>query len=529
MSKKSIEVLKTFFETGDRPTQQQFHDWLDSYHHKDAAALISEKSYDPATSIVKLKFTDNTVLEFALTENFTLSSIPELAAAFNQKVDKIAGKALSENDYNDQEKAKVQSNKDHADNNSLHVPLHLEFDENNKTVWNNGKGNIDTNTSFGDGALISVNTPTANRNTAFGDYALSSNLMGHSNTSIGYFSMINSLVANHCISLGSLSLNDVKLGGFNIGLGIAARGGGVGGSHNISIGTNAGANNNYNDDTETGEQSFNSIHIGHEAVSDGSTENVIVIGHEAEGEGSNTTVIGNDQTTQTHLRGELLLDEGITFDLLPSLVFSLKNRIAFLADGVLSLIRPYLNGVLDIDFSAITGVKTLTVENESGTIAIKENINKGYFMLSDLFLDDGYVTYTDAPNVQFNCKAGKTYKIEVNGQFNNVNSANGFGYGFRLSSGTGTINGIATTTSDINESSTYQAKPITVINSNNSDDKSVVERVALAQDDEIYPFDGNFIFKCLTDGVFKMTLASESSTVGGTFKAGTGIIVNEIN
>lgn len=35
MAQKTRAELKAFFETGDKPTQQQFSDWLDSYFHKD--------------------------------------------------------------------------------------------------------------------------------------------------------------------------------------------------------------------------------------------------------------------------------------------------------------------------------------------------------------------------------------------------------------------------------------------------------------------------------------------------------------
>ena len=33
--KRTLAELKTFFETGDKPTQQEFYDWLDSFVHKD--------------------------------------------------------------------------------------------------------------------------------------------------------------------------------------------------------------------------------------------------------------------------------------------------------------------------------------------------------------------------------------------------------------------------------------------------------------------------------------------------------------
>lgn len=40
MAKKSIEILKTFFETGDYPTESQFADLIDSFIHKDEQLQI---------------------------------------------------------------------------------------------------------------------------------------------------------------------------------------------------------------------------------------------------------------------------------------------------------------------------------------------------------------------------------------------------------------------------------------------------------------------------------------------------------
>lgn len=40
MAKKAIDVLKSYFETGDQPTQQQFADLIDSFFHKDGTINI---------------------------------------------------------------------------------------------------------------------------------------------------------------------------------------------------------------------------------------------------------------------------------------------------------------------------------------------------------------------------------------------------------------------------------------------------------------------------------------------------------
>jgi len=119
---------------------------------------------------------------------------------------------------------------------------HLEFNDTNKTVWNNGKGNIDGNTSFGEDALESNTTggfntangtsalrlnTEGNNNTSFGSYALLSNTTGSNNTSIGSYSNVstgnltnataigfNSIVnASNKIQLGNASVTDVATSG----------------------------------------------------------------------------------------------------------------------------------------------------------------------------------------------------------------------------------------------------------------------------------------------------------------------------
>ncbi len=41
MAIKSVAELKSFFETGDKPTQQQFYDWLESFIHQTEGIAIA--------------------------------------------------------------------------------------------------------------------------------------------------------------------------------------------------------------------------------------------------------------------------------------------------------------------------------------------------------------------------------------------------------------------------------------------------------------------------------------------------------
>lgn len=42
--KQPKEILKTYFETGDKPTEQQFCDLIDSYHHQDNGLVVTSIS-----------------------------------------------------------------------------------------------------------------------------------------------------------------------------------------------------------------------------------------------------------------------------------------------------------------------------------------------------------------------------------------------------------------------------------------------------------------------------------------------------
>ncbi len=58
--KRDIATLKGWFQTNDKPTEEQFGDWLDSFVHKDATVIITGVSQDIANYI--LTFSDSTML-----------------------------------------------------------------------------------------------------------------------------------------------------------------------------------------------------------------------------------------------------------------------------------------------------------------------------------------------------------------------------------------------------------------------------------------------------------------------------------
>jgi hypothetical protein len=137
----------------------------------------------------------------------------------------------------------------------------LEFNATDLTVWNNGKGNFSSNTSFGDGAL--KNNSSGTSITAYGNNSLRDNSSGNSNTALG---------------VGSLISNST-------------------GSNNVAIGQSAG---------QTYQNISSSIFIGNSTAGSGENQtNQIVIGHNAVGNGSNTVTLGNSSIVTTILRGNV--------------------------------------------------------------------------------------------------------------------------------------------------------------------------------------------------------------------------------
>lgn len=149
----------------------------------------------------------------------------------------------------------------------------LEFNTTDLTVWNNGKGNIASNTSFGESALAANTTGT--QNNAFGQGSLLQNSSGIGNTSIGNF-----------------ALQTNTTGGTNTAIGYLAGG-------KIGDGTFVNPANNSNDSVFIGTYAF--------PLNDNQT-NQIVIGAFANGAGSNTVTLGNTSIVKTVLRGTINTD-----------------------------------------------------------------------------------------------------------------------------------------------------------------------------------------------------------------------------
>ena len=193
----------------------------------------------------------------------------------------------------------------------------LEHDDTGKTVWNNGKGDEFTNTSFGERALESNTTGVFNTaygfsalwlnttgaaNTAIGVSALANNIAGSNNTAIGVSALTNNTSGGQNVAIGGGSQSFNNTGGNNVSIGVGSLGRNIAGNQNVAIGNDAGTYINLSAVPLT--SSYWSIFIGHNtsALVDGSL-NEIVIGYNAIGAGSNTVTLGNENITKTILSG----------------------------------------------------------------------------------------------------------------------------------------------------------------------------------------------------------------------------------
>jgi hypothetical protein len=158
MSKKTIAILKSYFETGDRPTESQFADLIDSFYHKDNGKLVSNVTEDE-NGKVRFEFADSSAFEFTYPKNAEISFISGLAEALNNKVDKIVGKGLSTLDFTNEKSADIAANKTHAANADIHVTAQQKTDWDNKVDKEEGKG-LSTN-DFDDTANQTVSDARA--------------------------------------------------------------------------------------------------------------------------------------------------------------------------------------------------------------------------------------------------------------------------------------------------------------------------------------------------------------------------------
>jgi hypothetical protein len=218
------------------------------------------------------------------------------------------------------------------------MPSFLEFNSVNSTVWNNGKGNIASNLSFGDLALNSVTTGYGL--IAYGNSALRA-------TDIGVQS----------VAVGNNTLTNSTSGSYNVAIGASSMAGHLSGDNNTAIGATSGNLYTLNN---------NSVFLGNGANAQANSQtNQIVIGNNAVGAGSNTATLGNDSITSTILKGlvkaplttNALIDADSTGKAVVTKEY-VNNRLVLEKSGNYTLAQADSGGIIIFTASA-----TLTIPN----------------------------------------------------------------------------------------------------------------------------------------------------------------------
>ena len=195
------------------------------------------------------------------------------------------------------------------------LPYWVEINGTDLTVWNNGKGNVTSNTSFGQFALKSntsgqnnstygylalTNNTTGNENTAFGYNALASNTSAVNNTAIGSLTLVQNAGQDNTAVGRACLLSNIS-GYSNTGVGSGAFFLNTTGFSNTAIGANSMVSNTTGvENTVIGAYSFNgtaatnsTVVVGYNSTATTGTTSSIILGNNAAGTGSNQLVIGS--------------------------------------------------------------------------------------------------------------------------------------------------------------------------------------------------------------------------------------------
>ncbi|WP_299683458.1 hypothetical protein [uncultured Dokdonia sp.] len=117
--KTSIVTLKSLFQRGDKPTEKDFEDLIDSFLHKDEGTAIKNVNLDKDGNLV-FNFSDGTAEVIKQVPNeIPISSIQGLQSELNSKVTVQRSRQLSSEDFTTEFKGKLEKLE-----NYVHPPTH---------------------------------------------------------------------------------------------------------------------------------------------------------------------------------------------------------------------------------------------------------------------------------------------------------------------------------------------------------------------------------------------------------------------
>jgi hypothetical protein len=214
----------------------------------------------------------------------------------------------------------------------------LEFNATDLTVWNNGKGDVATNTSFGDSSLRS-NTSSGN-NSSYGVNSMFSTTTGGGNSAFGINSMFGNITGTSNSAFGNGAGRFINAGGAN---------------------TNA----------------TSSVFLGLDtrALVDNGT-NEIVIGATATGAGSNTATLGNTSITQTILRGTVSAGNATALNHLVTKAQTLYTNQTVTANKTVTIAEFVNNNHLILRVDTTAGNITITLPTFTALAGYKVTVKK---------------------------------------------------------------------------------------------------------------------------------------------------------
>jgi len=168
---------------------------------------------------------------------------------------------------------------------------------------NGASGGDNTSIGYSAGRDIS----TGQYNTAVGGQALPFTSTGVQNTAVGFYALRNNTSGSSNTAVGDHALAELTgpTANNNTAIGSNALIGALTSSYNVAIGSNAGAYISGSGGDNTNPSS--SIYLGTSTVAKNTSSiNEIVIGYTAIGYGSNTVTLGNDNITNTYLKGNII-------------------------------------------------------------------------------------------------------------------------------------------------------------------------------------------------------------------------------
>jgi len=512
----SKDSLKTYFENGDTPDEQNFWEWQDSYWHKN----------DP-----------NDVIP---SERLDLSGKADKNAT-NLDGDNVQSWRTKLNIQDNVQSIPVSATESGIVNNEHLQELGGADKTINKVRIGKGSGNTtvirDDSTCIGDSALSSNTTGTNNTaigmhvlrtntsgsyNTGLGDYALYSNATGVWNSALGSSALLNNTSGQRNVATGS-ALYWNTVGNRNTGIGISAGYANISGSNNTYLGNAAGYDN--------GLGSYN-VAVGNGAMaisangysSGGSTVNLnrnVFIGSMIQGSAdlNDTLAIDNKGATVTQAANALIYGGFAVANRFVKINGSLSTNPANTpnADGDAAFTKRVV-AKADGTFGFATDITPAITITSTSTTKIRLTSDFG----------SSIVTRANVPTFNFNVETGKFYKIKILGAYSSVATTTGGSIGFVLGNGAaGSIFGSV----KMNVVHTNTAAPeqvITAIDSNSATVRSFATSTGVGTINMPEVIIAELIFECTTPGVFNVQWASEIANSNATLLKNTLLEITEI-